>query len=137
MMMTTEKNYLKGTRMVKPNFAQLILVGLILAASMLFAPVASSGQTATGTQVVSATPPSQASSSPAPIYGFTLDYSPNTNIVTAQDSLNGNWSYSYDEFNRLSTASSAGQGQSFDYDAYGNRWHENITQGQAPSAQFV
>ena len=88
--MTTEKNYLKGVRVMKPNFTQLILVGLILVASMLFAPVASSDQTATGTQVVSATPPSQASSSPAPIYSFILDYSPNTNIVTAQDSLNGN-----------------------------------------------
>ncbi|MBZ5524221.1 MAG: RHS repeat-associated core domain-containing protein [Acidobacteriia bacterium] len=56
--------------------------------------------------------------------------------MAAQDSLNGNWSYSYDEFNRLLTASGGGQGQSFDYDAYGNRWHENVTLGQAPFTQF-
>ena len=120
---------------MKPNFLHLILVGLILVATMMFAPLASLGQSATGTP--SPTPPVQAISSPVPIYSFVLDYTPNGNIVTAQDSLNGNWSYSYDEFNRLLTASGGGQGQSFDYDAYGNRWHENVTQGMAPSTQFV
>jgi RHS repeat-associated protein len=131
---------------VKPNFIHLILVGLVLVVSMMFAPLASLGQSVTGTPEsassqrtvgTTAGAPAQASSSPAPIYSFSLGYGPNANIIAAQDSLNGNWSYSYDEFNRLLTASGNGQGQSFDYDVYGNRWHENVTLGQAPSTQFI
>jgi RHS repeat-associated protein len=150
---------------VKPDLIRRILVGLILVGSMMFAPLASLGQSVTGTsesassrltvgtaagsmtmaaaqgtlanQLANPGAPAQAVSSPAPVYSFILGYSPNANIITAQDSLNGNWSYSYDEFNRLLTASGDVQGQSFDYDAYGNRWHENATQGQVPSAQFV
>jgi RHS repeat-associated protein len=150
---------------VKPDLIHRILVGLILVGSMMFAPLASLGQSVTGTsesassrltvgtaagsmtmaaaqgtlanQLANPGAPVQAVSSPAPLYSFILGYGPNANIITAQDSLNGNWSYSYDEFNRLLTASGDVQGQSFDYDAYGNRWHENATRGQVPSAQFV
>jgi RHS repeat-associated protein len=30
-----------------------------------------------------------------------------------------------------------GQGLSYDYDRYGNRWHQNVTQGQGPAPQYT
>jgi len=45
--------------------------------------------------------------------------------------VNGNWSYSYDDFNRLSTVSNSSlmQAFSYTYDRYGNRWHQDVTAG--------
>jgi len=40
-----------------------------------------------------------------PIYNYSLSFAPNSNILTANDSVNGNWNYSYDQFNRLICAS--------------------------------
>jgi hypothetical protein len=60
-------------------------------------------QIALGNQLADSDPPAQAIDSPVPIYSFILGYIPNANIISAQDSANGNWSYSYDEFNRLLT----------------------------------
>ena len=62
-------------------------------------------------------------------YSFGLSYAPNGNISSANDSQNGNWSYTYDPFNRLKTASQTGQGFQWDYDRYGNRWRQTVTQG--------
>jgi hypothetical protein len=59
-------------------------------------------QIALGNQLADSDPPAQAIDSPVPIYSFILGYSPNANIISAQDSANGNWSYSYDEFNACS-----------------------------------
>ncbi len=41
--------------------------------------------------------------------------------------MNGNWAYSYDSFNRLSTAVATGKGLGcgWVYDRYGNRWQQN------------
>src|SRR4051794_21954097 len=36
-----------------------------------------------------------------------------------------NWTYGYDDFNRLSSASKTGASYTYDYDRYGNRWHQN------------
>lgn len=41
--------------------------------------------------------------------------------------MNGNWTYTYDDFNHLKTAANANYGITFDYDRYGNRWHEDIS----------
>jgi RHS repeat-associated protein len=60
-------------------------------------------------------------------------YAPNSDILQANDSVNLTWSYSYDSFNRLCNANQSGThpvcGQSalytYDYDRFGNRWHQN------------
>ena len=54
-----------------------------------------------------------------------------TELTGANDSVNGNWSYSFDDFDRLSTANqTGGQSLSFAYDRWGNRWGQvaNVTQ---------
>ena len=59
-----------------------------------------------------------------------LTYAGNGNVLTANDSVNGNWTYGYDGLNRLSTAGKTGQAFSYVYDRYGNRTQEN------PGSQF-
>jgi RHS repeat-associated protein len=67
------------------------------------------------------------------VYSFSLGFAPNSDVTTANDSINGNWAYSYDQLNRLSGASStSGQsckGLSWTYDAWGNRTDQNVTAG--------
>jgi RHS repeat-associated protein len=67
------------------------------------------------------------------VYSFSLGFAPNSNVMTANDSVNGNWTYSYDQLNRLSGASStSGQsckGLSWTYDAWGNRTDQTVTNG--------
>ena len=63
-------------------------------------------------------------------YSYTLTYAPNGDILNANDSVNGSWTYTYDTFNRLKTAvATNGSGCSWDYDRYGNRWHQNTYNG--------
>ncbi|HUY86577.1 MAG TPA: RHS repeat-associated core domain-containing protein [Acidimicrobiales bacterium] len=52
-------------------------------------------------------------------------YAPDSDILLANDSVNGNWTYGYDDFNRLASASMTGQSYTYDYDRFGNRWHQN------------
>ena len=64
-------------------------------------------------------------------------------MVAANDSVNGTWTYSYDDFNRLvSSACSANcpdgqntQGFGYVYDRYANRWQQNVTAGSGPQPQ--
>jgi RHS repeat-associated protein len=54
-------------------------------------------------------------------------YSGNGNVTASHDSVNGNWTYQYDDFNRLSAASASsgpysGTSMTWTYDHYGNRW---------------
>ena len=56
------------------------------------------------------------------VYTLGLTYAPNGDGLTANDSVNGNWTYGYDDFNRLKSASATGQAYTFDYDRFGNRW---------------
>ena len=73
------------------------------------------------------------------IYSFTLGYTSNSNILSANDLLNGNWTYSYDDFNRLWT-SNKGSGQQtfdYDYDRFGNRWQQNVTAGTGPNPSYT
>lgn len=60
-----------------------------------------------------------------PRYSFSLDFAPNGNVTSSNDSVNGNWAYGYDDFNRLTTASKPGMAFTYDYDRFGNRWHQN------------
>jgi len=55
-------------------------------------------------------------------YSFSLGYAPNGNVLSANDSVNGNWTYGYDDFNRLSTAVATNGNSCIEsYDQYGNR----------------
>ena len=72
------------------------------------------------------------SSSPAknttPIYTINItSFAPNGDVLAANDSINGNWTYSYDQFNRL-VGSNKNSGQAvytYVYDRFGNRWQQN------------
>ena len=65
-------------------------------------------------------------------------YAPNSDIVGANDSVNGNWTYAYDAFNRL-TSSNKNSGQvaySYAYDRFGNRWSQTVTAGTGSSSSL-
>jgi RHS repeat-associated protein len=73
-------------------------------------------------------------------YGYTLSHAPDGNVLTANDTANGNWNYSYDQFNRLVCSNLATNGNcasptsgkptySYVYDRYGNRWQQNGPNG--------
>ena len=64
-------------------------------------------------------------------YSFSLTFAPDGDIATGNDSVNGNWAHTYDDFNRLLTANATGQAYTYDYDRFGNRWHQN---GPHPSS---
>ncbi len=61
-------------------------------------------------------------------YSFSVGtFALNGDILAANDSVNGNWTYTYDAFNRI-IGSNQNSGQavySYDYDRFGNRWHQN------------
>jgi RHS repeat-associated protein len=70
------------------------------------------------------------------IYSFNLTLAPNGDVTAANDSANGNWNYSYDQFNRLVCSNLATNGTcasptsgtptySYVYDRFGNRWQQN------------
>ena len=64
-----------------------------------------------------------------------MTYAADGDVLTGNDSVNGNWTYTYDDFNRALTAvSNTGEGCSWDYDRYGNRWHQNTAQRDLPCA---
>lgn len=66
-------------------------------------------------------------------YDFNItSFAPNGDILSASDSVNANWSYGYDDFNRLISASATGQAYTYDYDRFGNRWHQN-----GPSSMMI
>jgi RHS repeat-associated protein len=66
-----------------------------------------------------------ATKSSTTVYSLGLSYTPNGNVLTGNDSVNGNWTYGYDAFNRLASATATGQSYTYDYDRFGNRWHQN------------
>jgi len=67
------------------------------------------------------------------LYSFTLGYQADSDVHTANDSLNGNWTYTYNGFNRLSQANQTGQAFTYKYDRFGNRWQQNLTTGSGPN----
>jgi len=72
---------------------------------------------------------STANSSGTTLYSESLSYFGNMNLQTASDSVNGNWTYTNDTLNRLSTAvsSNTSEGCQYSYDAFGNRTGESAT----------
>jgi len=64
-------------------------------------------------------------------YQFNLTYAPDGDVLSANDTVNGNWTYGYDPFNRLigSNKNSGQQTYSYVYDRFGNRWQQNAPQG--------
>jgi RHS repeat-associated protein len=84
-----------------------------------------------------------ASYSAGSMYSYSVGRWPTGQVMSANDSVNGNWNYSYDQLARLSCAwigsacnSSATKALSWTYDQYGNRWHQNVVAGSAPQPQY-
>ncbi len=71
------------------------------------------------------------------LYSFTLGYAPDSNVLTGNDSLNGNWTYTYDDFSRLATSSKTGLAFNYKYDRYANRWQQNVTTGSGPNPSYT
>lgn len=76
------------------------------------------------------------------IYSAGVTYEPDGDVENSSDSINGNWAYTYDGFNRLSTAVSSGSvngglGCSEVYDRYGNRLAQNAYQGSCFAPQHT
>jgi RHS repeat-associated protein len=74
---------------------------------------------------------------PTSAYSLALSYAPDGDVTRANDSANGNWQYLYDDLNRLVCAGipvcphdqTQTEGFTYDYDQFGNRWHQNLTAG--------
>jgi RHS repeat-associated protein len=68
-------------------------------------------------------------------------YAPDGDILAANDSANANWSYLYDDFNRLTKATPSGQSwfYTYAYDRYGNRWQQTLngTGGSGPTSSLT
>jgi len=67
---------------------------------------------------------------------------------SSNDSVNGNWTYTYDNFGRLNAANcnapytcAGGNGTqtnyTYAYDPFGNRWQQNVAAGQGYSVQLT
>jgi RHS repeat-associated protein len=63
------------------------------------------------------------------LYSYTLGYAPDSVILNGNDSVNGNWTYTYDDFNRILTSGSSSSSFDYKYDRYGNRWQQNLDSG--------
>ena len=70
-------------------------------------------------------------------YAATIGHAPNGDVASSTDTVNGNWSYTYDEFNRLTAASNTTTSLAWDYDRFGNRWHQNVLAGSAVQVSNV
>jgi RHS repeat-associated protein len=64
-------------------------------------------------------------------YALYLGYTGNSSVASANDSVNGDWSFTYDAFNRLAASSntSSGAAYTYGYDQVGNRWRQDRTAG--------
>ena len=65
-------------------------------------------------------------------YSFWVGYANDGVVTSSQDTVNGNWTYTYDNFNRLATAVESNQleaAYNYQYDRFGNRWQQNLTAG--------
>jgi RHS repeat-associated protein len=69
-------------------------------------------------------------------YSFGVTYAPDSDVLSVNDTVNGNWVYTYDGFNRLSCSNLSSNGScasptngtptyTYVYDRYANRWQQN------------
>ena len=76
----------------------------------------------------------------ASVYSVASGYSGRGDVLTANDSANTNWTYQYDDFNRLyqatNTSANPNQIYQYRYDRFGNRWQQNYVQGQGTNYQI-
>lgn len=78
-----------------------------------------------------------------PLYSWTVSsYAPDGNVLSVVDSVQGSWTYGYDDQGRITSGSASSGPESglvlgWDYDRYGNRWDQNATgNGSAVQAHF-
>ena len=97
---------------------------LLVSSSSVFSSPSFSASTASG---------SLTGGTSAPLYNWAIsNYAPNGDVLAMTDSVMGTWSYSYDDFNRLTSGSATagadnGLTLGWTYDRYGNRWAQNAT----------
>ena len=65
-----------------------------------------------------------------------MSLSSNGFVTSANDFVNGNWSYGYDSLDRMTSASKTGTAMNWKYDLQGNRWQQNYTAGSGPMPQY-
>jgi RHS repeat-associated protein len=58
-----------------------------------------------------------------------LTWWPNSSLQTSNDTVNGSWSYGYDNVNRLYTAAGSSATYQYLYDSFGNRKSQSLTAG--------
>lgn len=61
-------------------------------------------------------------------YDFTQSFAPNGDVLSSTDTMNGSWTFTYDDFNRLLSATDTTSGAAYTdiYDRYGNRWNQYL-----------
>lgn len=64
-------------------------------------------------------------STSTPLYTTTTNYGTDSRLNSTVDSIIGNPTYSYDGLAHLSGASNGPSSTTWDFDRYGNRWHQN------------
>ncbi len=70
------------------------------------------------------------------LYNYSgLTYTPN--LTASSDSVNSNYSYTYDALGRLATAGNGTNNFSYGYDRWGNRWNQTVTKGSGPSPLYT
>jgi RHS repeat-associated protein len=71
------------------------------------------------------------------VYRYTVGYAPNSDVTSSTDTVNGTWTYTQDDLNRLASSActancpnnSSSQSFTYKYDRYSNRWQQNAPQG--------
>lgn len=77
-----------------------------------------------------------------PKYSTSVAYYANGDVMSANDTANGNWVYTYDDLNRLisSVGGPNDYTYTYDYDRFGNRWNQKLnggcTAGTSACVQF-
>ena len=68
------------------------------------------------------------------LYNYGLTYTPL--ITSSTDSINSNYSYTYDGLGRLSTAGNGTNNFSYGFDRWGNRWNQTVMKGSGPPPTY-
>jgi len=67
------------------------------------------------------------------VLSYALGWTGTSELSNSDDTFNGHWNYTYDDFFRLATATNANAAFSYSYDRWGNRWKQTVTAGSGPS----